>query len=69
MSVELLASTVAVSGIRFAVTRLVSEELGLGRGRGVSAAMSRAALYALFFGALVHARASRISPKARASSG
>ena len=52
MSVELLASTVAVSGIRFAVTRLVSEELGLGRGRGVSAAMSRAALYALFFGAL-----------------
>ena len=50
MSVELLAATFAISGIRFAVTRIVSEELGLGRGRGVSGAMSRAAAYALMFG-------------------
>lgn len=51
MSVELLATTFAVSGIRFAVTRLVSEELGLGRGSGVQGAMLRSALYALCFGA------------------
>ena len=50
MSVELLASTFAISGIRFAVTRLVSEEIGLGRPRGVSGAMSRAGLYSLLFG-------------------
>lgn len=51
MSVELLAVTFAVSGIRFAVTRLVSEELGLGRGSGVHGAMVRSSLYALLFGA------------------
>lgn len=50
VSVELLASTFAISGIRFAVTRLVSEELGLGRGGGVHGAMVRSALYALIFG-------------------
>ncbi len=50
MSVELLASTFAISGIRFAVTRLVSEELGLGRSGGVHGAMVRSVLYALFFG-------------------
>lgn len=50
MSVELLASTFAISGIRFAVTRLVSEELGMGRGGGVHGAMVRSALYALIFG-------------------
>lgn len=50
MSVELLASTFAISGIRFAVTRLVSEELGLGRAGGVHGAMVRSALYALIFG-------------------
>ena len=50
MSVELLASTFAISGIRFAVTRLVSEELGMGRAGGVNGAMVRSALYALIFG-------------------
>lgn len=50
MSVELLATTFAVSGIRFAVTRLVSEELGMGRAGGVHGAMVRSALYALMFG-------------------
>lgn len=50
MSVELLASTFAISGIRFAVTRLVSEELGMGRDGGVHGAMVRSALYALIFG-------------------
>lgn len=50
MAVESLAVTVAVSGIRFAVTRLVSEELGLGRGAGVRGAMLRCSLYGAFFG-------------------
>ena len=50
MSVELLASTFAISVIRFAVTRLVSEELGMGRAGGVHGAMVRSALYALIFG-------------------
>ena len=51
MSVELLATTFAVSGIRFAATRLVAEEIGLGRGGGVGGAMSRCAAYSLVFGA------------------
>lgn len=51
MSVELLATTFAISGIRFAATRLVAEEIGLGRGGGVGGAMSRCAAYSLFFGA------------------
>lgn len=50
MSVELLCVTFAVSGIRFAVTRLVAEELGLGRSGGVGGAMLRSAAYSLFFG-------------------
>ncbi|MEG1632861.1 MAG: MATE family efflux transporter [Oscillospiraceae bacterium] len=50
MSVELLCVTFAVSGIRFAVTRLVAEELGCGRPGGVSAAMRRCCAYSLFFG-------------------
>ena len=51
LSVGFLFSTVAVSGIRFTVTRLLSEELGRGRGGSVDAVLRRAALYALFFGA------------------
>lgn len=50
MSVELLCVTLAVSGIRFAVTRLVSEELSCGRPEGATAAMTRCVLYSLFFG-------------------
>lgn len=50
MSVAGLAATVAISGIRFAATRLISEELGLGRGRGVGGAMGRCIGYCLFFG-------------------
>lgn len=52
MSVSSLASTFAISGIRFATTRLVSEEVGLGRGAGVSAVMRRCLAYALTFGTL-----------------
>lgn len=51
-SVTVLFAAVAVSGIRFTATRLVSEELGLGRGSGVKRAMRRCIGYALVFGML-----------------
>ncbi|MEG2745568.1 MAG: oligosaccharide flippase family protein [Oscillospiraceae bacterium] len=49
-SVEFLAATFAISGIRFSATRLISEELGLGREGGVSRAMKLCLAYSLFFG-------------------
>lgn len=51
-SVEALSMTVAISGVRYATTRLVSEELGLGRPRGAVSAVRRCLAYALFFGCL-----------------
>lgn len=50
MSVGMLAATFAISGIRFASTRLVAEELGAGQRDYVQAAMARCALYSLCFG-------------------
>ncbi|UOO38645.1 polysaccharide biosynthesis C-terminal domain-containing protein [Oscillospiraceae bacterium CM] len=50
MSVSMLAATFAISGVRFATTRLVAEELGLSRNGGVKAAVFRSLLYALTFG-------------------
>ncbi|MGI5936541.1 MAG: oligosaccharide flippase family protein [Oscillospiraceae bacterium] len=50
MSVSFLCSTFAISGIRFAATRLISEEIGLNRPGGVSKAMQRCIAYSLFFG-------------------
>lgn len=49
-SVSFLAATVAISGIRFAATRLISEELGLGRAGGIGRAMGLCLAYSLFFG-------------------
>lgn len=49
-SVSFLAVTVAISGVRFATTRLVSEELGLQRPGGIGRAMRICASYSLFFG-------------------
>ncbi|MDR0904776.1 MAG: oligosaccharide flippase family protein [Oscillospiraceae bacterium] len=51
MSVSMLAATFAISGIRFAATRLVSMELGANNESGVAAAMKRCIVYALCFGA------------------
>jgi len=51
-SAQVLALTIAVSGIRFATTRLVSEELGLGNTRSVPQVMRRCILHALLFGTL-----------------
>ena len=50
MSVSMLCVTFAISGIRFAATRLISEEIGLGRGSGVGIAMRRCIAYGTFFG-------------------
>ncbi len=50
MSVNALAVTVAMSGSRYAVTRLVSEERGLGRPHGAAQALGNCMLYGLFFG-------------------
>ena len=50
LSVTFLCTTFAVSGIRFTSTRLVSEQIGLGRNSGVSPAMRRCFAYSLFFG-------------------
>ena len=49
-SVGFLAATVAISGIRFASTRIISEELGLQRAGGVGKAMQICMAYSLFFG-------------------
>ena len=50
MSVSMLAACFAISGVRFATTRLVSEELGRGSRGGVKAAVRRCLIYALCFG-------------------
>ncbi len=52
MSVNSFASTLAISGIRFAATRLVSEELGRGHGANVPAVVRRCLMYAVSFGLL-----------------
>jgi stage V sporulation protein B len=49
-SVSFLAATVAISGIRFASTRLISEELGLRRAGGVGQALRICLAYSLCFG-------------------
>lgn len=51
LSTGMLATTLAVSGIRFASTRLIAEEIGTKSG-GVSSAVRRCELYALCFGVL-----------------
>jgi stage V sporulation protein B len=50
MSVSMLAATFAVSGIRFATTRLVSMDLGMNRGAGATSAVRRCLIYAAAFG-------------------
>lgn len=49
-SVGSLAATFAISGIRFATTRLVSEEMGRGRLAGVGRVVRRCLAYAAVFG-------------------
>ncbi|NLO48981.1 MAG: oligosaccharide flippase family protein [Clostridiales bacterium] len=55
LSVQALAVTLATSGIRYAVTRLVAEELGLNRHGGVGVVMKRSFAYAAIFSMLAMA--------------
>ena len=50
VSVSFLCTTFAVSGVRFAATRLVSEEIGRERAGGIGGAMRRCFVYSLAFG-------------------
>lgn len=50
VSVSFLCTTFAVSGVRFAATRLVSEEIGREREQGISGAMRRCFVYSMLFG-------------------
>ncbi len=50
MSVGSLCSTLAVSGIRFTSTRLISEEIGFSRSGGIGMVMMRCIAYSAFFG-------------------
>lgn len=50
LSVTNLCATFAISGIRFAATRLISEELGGDNPAGIRSAMGRCLAYGLFFG-------------------
>lgn len=50
MSVSVLAATFAVSGVRFAAMRLVSEELGRGEAGNVAPVVRRCLAYAAVFG-------------------
>lgn len=50
LSVNMTAATFAISGIRFATTRLVSEELGLGNTDGAGKAVRSCLIYAIAFG-------------------
>ena len=52
VSVSFLAGTLAISGVRFAATRLVSEEIGLERFAGIGGAMRRCFVYSAIFGLL-----------------
>ena len=52
MSVNAFAATVAITGIRFATMRIVSQELGLNRGEGAKRAIRISLCYAAFFGSL-----------------
>ena len=52
LSAQFLALTFAVSGIRFATTRLLSEELGKGNEGNLARVMKRAFAHALVFGSL-----------------
>ena len=69
LSVETLAITLAVSGIHFSVTRLVSEELAKGRRDNVRRVMGGALRYALFFSCLAGMLLTLLAPSAAALSG
>ncbi len=52
MSINVVASTLAISGIRVTITRLVAEELGKGNYGKIKSIVSKGFIYTLFFGTI-----------------
>lgn len=52
MSINVVATTLAVSGIRVTMTRLVAEELGKGNYAKIKSLVAKGVIYSLFFGCL-----------------
>ena len=50
LSVSTFAATIAISGVRFATTRIISEEVGRGRVSHIGATVKRCLLYGVTFG-------------------
>ena len=67
VSVSFLCTTFAISGVRFAATRLVSEEIGREREQGISGAMRRCFVYSALFGTAAFFRLARRSGNDRLS--
>lgn len=49
MSINIMASTLAISGIRVTTTRLVAEELGKGNANNIKSIISKGVIYCIFF--------------------
>ncbi|MGL5314539.1 MAG: polysaccharide biosynthesis C-terminal domain-containing protein [Peptostreptococcaceae bacterium] len=52
MSINIMTSTLAISGIRVTTTRLIAEELGKGNKAKIKSIMRKAFVYSLFFSSL-----------------
>ncbi len=52
MSVNSFAATVAITGVRFATMRIVSQEMGFGRGEGALRSVRQSLVYAAAFGTM-----------------
>ncbi len=52
MSIHIMTSTFAISGIRVTTTRLIAEELGRGNSQRIKSIMKKAFIYSLFFSVL-----------------
>lgn len=52
MSIHIMTSTLAISGIRVTTTRLIAEELGRGNMNNIKNIMKKAFIYSLFFSTL-----------------
>lgn len=52
MSINVMTSTIAISGIRVTTTRLIAEELGRGNKNKIKSIMKKAFIYSLFFSIL-----------------
>ena len=67
MSVNGFAATVAITGVRFAAMRVVSQELSLGRGAGARRAVGIGLLYAACFGSAAALLLGALAPRIGAS--